>query len=283
MERTFFAAENRNPKRLSRYMERVLAMLFEAQMVTDSDGTLAATSYGTLVSRLYLDPFSAEAIRNTISAQETFSDFGLLQLLCSTPDMFTLYARKNDLGMIERFLIEHEEELWVPYEWGDGEEYFRAVKTAMALLDWAEEVGEATICDRYGIGPGDLHGIVEGIGWLLHAAGRLSPMVAPNHKEAVIETDLRVRYGVRHELIPLVQIRGIGRVRARRLFNNGLTGPDALRKAGLERLTSILGAGIAAQVLAQAEGRNVSGSGFKTQKPVQPQVTLGDFGENENE
>lgn len=283
MGRTFFAAENKNSKRLSRYLERVLAMLCGAEMIVCKEDCLTATPYGTLVSRLYLDPLSAESIRQTLPAHESFSDFGLLQLLCSTPDMFTLYARKTDIGMIEKYLIDHEEEVWVPYQWGDGEDYFRAVKTAMALLDWADEVGEATICDRYGIGPGDLHGIVEGIGWLLHAGVRLAAMVAPEHKEAILETGLRVRYGVRRELLPLVRLRGIGRVRARRLFNNGLTTPDAMRQAGHERLAPVLGAGIAAQVLAQIEGKNVPGPAAPLQKKVRTQVTLGDFQEEEDE
>jgi helicase len=70
---------------------------------------------------------------------------------------------------------------------------------------------------------------------------------------------------VKAELPPLVAIRGIGRVRARRLFNNGIMGPDGIRAAGIDHVASIIGRGIAEQVFAklgraspEAEGEQAS-------------------------
>jgi helicase len=50
-----------------------------------------------------------------------------------------------------------------------------------------------------------------------------------------------------------VKLRGIGRVRARRLFNNGITSPAELDAAGVETATKILGRGIAEQLFAQLD------------------------------
>ncbi len=64
-----------------------------------------------------------------------------------------------------------------------------------------------------------------------------------------------MKNGIRRELLPLVKLRGIGRVRARRLFNNGITSPEAVLGAGIETVTKLIGRGIAEQVFAQLEKR----------------------------
>ena len=60
-----------------------------------------------------------------------------------------------------------------------------------------------------------------------------------------------MKNGIRRELLPLVKLRGIGRVRARRLFNNGITSPEAIRDHGIEQITKILGSGITEQIFSQ--------------------------------
>ncbi len=50
-----------------------------------------------------------------------------------------------------------------------------------------------------------------------------------------------------------MKLRGIGRVRARRLFNNNITSPEAVLNAGIETVTKVIGRGIAEQVFVQLE------------------------------
>jgi helicase len=233
-------------------------------MVVRLGDAVSATELGTLVSRLYLDPRSGEAITSCLARVEVFTDIGLLHLLCSTPDMPTLYLRQADLPVLERYLYEHEHALWLPLpSLGDEEceTYFRALKTALVLSDWSEEVGEAMICERHGINPGDIYSLVESVQWLVHAAARLSSQFAPHVAGPARDMEIRVRSGVKAELLPLVALRGIGRVRARRLFNNGIMGPEGLRKAGVDHIASILGRGIAEQVFAQLGKSSPASSG----------------------
>jgi len=49
----------------------------------------------------------------------------------------------------------------------------------------------------------------------------------------------RIEKGVKAELLPLVRLEGIGRVRARILYNAGLKTLDDLKKAPIEKLTSL--------------------------------------------
>ncbi len=253
MERTFYAACRESPTALRRAVDRVLEFLCESEMVLEVGAWLEATEYGALVSKLYIDPRSAELIARTMSERDGYSDIGLLHLLCSTPDIPTLYVRKNDAYLLDRFLAEHGDELWMDIPRHAAESFDRSVKTALLLADWANEVDEEEICERYGVGPGDIYGLVEGVGWLVHAGRHLAAMFAPHLVRPIADMELRIKHGIRRELLPLIRLRGIGRVRARRLFNNGLSSPDAIREAGPERVGRIVGRGIAAQIFAQLE------------------------------
>jgi helicase len=205
---------------------------------------------------------------------EDFTGTGLLHLLCSTPDMPTLYLRQADLPILERYLYEHEDALWLPLpSLGDEEceTYYRALKTSLVLSDWTEEVGDAMICERYSINPGDIYSLVESVQWLVHAAARLSARFVPRLAGPVRNMEVRVRSGVKAELLPLVALRGIGRVRARRLFNNGIADPESIRGAGIDRIASIIGRGIAEQVFAQLAKASPA--------PAAGQASLGHFGD----
>jgi len=253
LKETFYAHQHGEDRLLQRIVDRSVAFLTEAGMVTDLNGLLNATEYGELTSRLYIDPQSAEIITHGLREHEQWSAAGLLQLLCTTPDMYTLYVRKNDMEMLERFYYAHEDDLWAEFSYTDMGDFFRALKTTMLILDWMEEVGEETVCERYGIGPGDIYNVVEGVGWLVHAGSRLTRLMAPVHNEAIAATELRVQHGIKEELIPLVKVRGIGRVRARRLYTNGLTTPAAVVTAGVDRVGAIIGRKVAETVIREIE------------------------------
>ena len=253
LEKTFYAHQHTGKRALSRTLDDALTFLTGAEMVTDLSGMLHATEYGDLTSRLYIDPHSAEMITTALREEGEITDLALLQLLCMTPDMFTLYVKKNDLGMLEKFFYDHEDEFRTEFSYDEMEDFFRSLKTAMLLSDWMDETGDDTICTRYGVGPGDIHNAVEGVGWLLHASGRLARLFGPEHRSGVEETTLRVRHGIRRELIPLVRVRGIGRVRARRLFTNGITDPETLAAADPAMVGSIVGGKTAESIIRAAK------------------------------
>jgi len=94
--------------------------------------------------------------------------------------------------------------------------------------------------------------MVEGIAWLIHASRHLARLFAPHLAGPIEEMELRAKYGIRRELLPLIRLRGIGRVRARRLFNNAMGSVEALRAAGPEKVGRVIGEKIAAQVLSNS-------------------------------
>ncbi|MFB6091186.1 MAG: helix-hairpin-helix domain-containing protein, partial [Halobellus sp.] len=159
---------------------------------------------------------------------------GLFHLVSRTPDMYQLYLKSGDREQYTEVCYEREAELLgrTPSEYEDVrfEEWLSALKTARMLEDWAEEVDEDRITERYGIGPGDIRGKVETAEWLLGAAERLAGEVGLP-AVPVREAKKRVQYGVREELLDLAGVRNVGRKRARRLYEAGIETRADLREA----------------------------------------------------
>lgn len=273
MNRSFYVHEHRQGRLMQRAVDTALKFLIDAEMVLEVGENIGATEFGSLVSRLYIDPRSAAMIVSTLRERETYADTGLLQLICSTPDMPRLYVRNADQTQLDRMINEHEEDLWIPMpdDEDEAESYYRAIKTAMLLNDWTDELPDAKICERYSVGPGDVFGMVESVNWLLHASGELSRMFAGAFHTQIREYEICMKNGIRRELLPLVKLRGIGRVRARRLFNNQIVSPDAVVAAGIDTVSAIIGRGIAEQIFAQL----VKGSQKSSAQPAGEDIMAG--------
>ncbi|WP_049924186.1 ATP-dependent DNA helicase [Halopiger djelfimassiliensis] len=200
------------------------------------DEDLAATDLGHTVSRLYLDPMSAaEIVHGLESADERPTPLGLYQLVSRTPDMYELYLRSGEDETFGELFFEREGELLgdAPSEFEENrfEDWLAALKTGRLLEDWAEEDDEDTITERYKIGPGDLRGKVDTAEWLLGAAESLAHEIDSEWTVAVREARARVEHGVSEELLELVSVGGVGRKRARRLYERGIESPADLRTA----------------------------------------------------
>jgi len=281
MNRSFYVHEHPQGRLMHRAVDTALEFLISAEMILEVGEHLGATEIGTLVSRMYIDPRSASAIVTTLREREDYADLGIVQLICSTPDMPTLYARNSDLAALSRMMEDKAGELWLPLptDEEEAEAYYRAIKTAMLLSDWTDELPEEKICERYGVGPGDVYGMVESINWLLHATSQLARMFAPKFYPQINECEICMKNGIRRELLPLIRLRGIGRVRARRLFNNGMTSPEELKKHPREEIVRILGQGITDQIFEQLlpKNRNMDTTSVNEEKPA-GQSTLFRFG-----
>jgi helicase len=265
---TLYATQTDDPGRLESVTQDVLAYLDRNGFVEREDGALRATSTGHLVSQLYVDPMSAATIIDGLrdaardaggaSASEESAGFqpasemrtdadaaaegasadpsplGLYHLVSRTPDMYELYLRSGDREQYTELLYEREGELLGPApreEQPEFEDWLSALKTGKLLEDWASELDEDRIAERYDVGPGDIRGKVETAEWLLHAAERLAADLDVECATAVREARKRVEYGVREELLDLAGVRDVGRKRARRLYNAGVESRADLREA----------------------------------------------------
>ena len=126
------------------------------------------------------------------------------------------------------------------YDYIDYEDFLGEIKTAMVLDAWINEVSESDLLERYNVQPGDRYSAVTNGEWLLYSVHELAKILGLHEfrrERCYLRT--RVKHGVTKKLLPLVSIKGIGRVRAQVLYNSGFTTRAKLKRANLRQLTSL--------------------------------------------
>ena len=248
--RTLFAREWGVAR--ARSLLEVAARDLERWGLLESHGELLeATPLGLEVARLYMDPYSVPVARRLLAKARVTEPLALYAI-ASMPDMPRLpVSRREEDAIVERILEEAPEVGDVTLF--DDPMELAAAKTALLLLDWVREEPEDVILERYGAGPGDVAGIAETGAWLAGGLARIAHHIGVPAEAAGLLSTLarRIRYGVREELLPLVSIPGVGRVRARRLYNHGYRSLLDLARARPQDLVRVPGIGpsIARQIL----------------------------------
>ena len=180
------------------------------------------------------------------ASDKKLSAFSFLQMTCRTLEMRPLLKvgiREYDkiqeyLVQSSQFLLENEPSMYDP----EYEDFLNSIKTGTMILDWIEESDEETLLEQYNIRPGEIKAKLDIADWLLYAAEEISKILHYQYLiREIIKLRLRIRYGVKEELLTLVRLESIGRVRARNLFRNKLRDLGDLRNADLATLTQILG------------------------------------------
>ena len=110
----------------------------------------------------------------------------------------------------------------------------------MALQAWISESSELSLSENLGIESGDMHRMTETANWLSYCLREISKHVErPDLLEELGNLRKRIVYGIKEELLELVRIKGIGRVRARILYKHGIKNLDDLAKIPVNKLAEI--------------------------------------------
>ena len=250
ISQTFYGYQQ-DPASLSSVLRKVINFLREEGLIIHDPDYLIATSFGKRVSQLYIDPLSAIVIREglmkaNVKAKNFLKDISFLHLVCSTPDVRFVTIRKDEQIDIINYIGDHEEEFLtnLPESSFDLELFMSQVKTALILQDWIKELPEELMLDRYNIGSGDIYMVVSNAEWLLYASSELAKLL--NYEEQsknISALHNRVVNGIKEELLDLVSIPNIGRVRARALFDKGYTSRKILKQTDPNLIIQIPGFG----------------------------------------
>jgi len=162
----------------------------------------------------------------------------------------------------------------------DYQEFLDSVKTATFIHDWIEENNEEYLLDKYSIRPGEIKVKLDNADWLLYASSELAKLAG--HKEilsTINKTRIRIKHGAKEELLTLLKLKGIGRIRARKLYTNGLRDLGKIKKANQTTLGQILGKKLAIDILDQLGIKeiNIVTSKIKKQKKKTGQTQLHNY------
>jgi helicase len=219
-----------------------------------------ATQMGERVTQLYLDPLSASilrtglrrAVRRLVRADRPVTDFGLLHLAVATPDFNSLWAKTADMEANSPVWLKAnstEDELLV--DPGYAEAMLSNVKSAWMVEEWTEEATIRDLESRLDVSPGDVHHRVDLMGWLLAGAQHVlmaDDVFSDEHMHIISEIvqqisilQQRVRHGCKTDLLQLVNIRHVGRQRAREMASLGLRQPNDVATMSMKTKNSLLG------------------------------------------
>ena len=218
-------------------VESALAYLESEELVKLKNERYIATEFGKKTSLLYIDPQTAVAFRSALQSAEKGRKYtlGFLHLVTQSPDFYPkLSLRKKNGEEVSLLLQDRQNEML-----RDTSEY-DCSRSFWALAEWTEEATDRVLGDRMGAEPGDVHRMVETGTWLAYALYEIAKLAGREDLLGQLYAlRVRMRYGVKEELMPLVALEGVGRVRARALYNAGFVDVAMIAKASQSKLAAV--------------------------------------------
>ncbi len=214
-----------------------LRYLESEELVTQKNARYIATEFGKKTSTLYIDPLTAVLFRKSLQqiTGKRSHTLGLLHLITICEDFFPQFSLRNkDYELVGNLIENHSNEII------EHISEYDCNRSLLAIHAWINESSEIYLSDTIGIESGDMHRMVETSNWLVNAFYELAKLEKKNEVLQELEVlRTRIDYGIKAELIDLVRIKGIGRVRARALFKNGIRSIEDLNVISIEKLAKI--------------------------------------------
>jgi len=254
------------------------------------DEKLSATLLGHRVSELYLDPYTAHELIESLKvglkkeSDKLFNEYSLMHLVCNCLELRPLLrvkSREVD-DFVEKMSIKAEYLLTpIPEMFDDNyEEFLNTIKTTEFFIEWLDEKDEEYLLEKYDVRPGELHAKKDRADWLLYSSEELSKLLKMQILvKHIAKLRFRLKYGAREELIPLLQLKNVGRVRARKMFDNRIRDISDVKKIDLTTLSQLLGKTVALDIKKQV-GQELSDEKIVVKENKRKgQINLDDYSE----
>ena len=196
-----------------------------------------ATRFGTMTSMLYIDPLTAVQFMDAVkdASRGTSHSLGFLHVISSCDDFFPQFSlRSGDHGTALHILENHSSETIKRLSEYDFS------RSLLALQYWITESSELSLSDDLGIESGDMYRMAESAERLAYCLREMARLAGRTDLLGELDSlRTRIRYGINEELVDLVRVRGIGRIRARILYRGGIKDIAALSKVSEARLAGM--------------------------------------------
>ncbi len=206
-------------------------------LIKEKGERFAATEFGKTTSMLYIDPLTAVYFKKSLQkiSKRKNHTLGFLHLITSSEDFFPKFSLRNkDYETVGTLLENNASELI------ENISEYDCSRSLLAMHAWINESSEIFLSDNLGIESGDMHRMVENADWLVHSLYKLAKL--ETRDDLLDELNIlrqRISYGIKEELVELVKIRGIGRVRSRILYKNGIQNLHDLSEIPAKKLANI--------------------------------------------
>jgi helicase len=272
---TLFAQDYRKSTIIFK-IDVALESLEKWDLIKSKNERYISTDFGKKTSILYIDPLTAIEFKNTLDSlneintneslktitQRTQNEnsnnnliIKFLHLISECSDFYPkLSLRRKDMDYFYNFVNKHLDDNLL----FDLTEY-NCSRSFLALYEWINESSERNLSDRLGVEPGDMHRIVESSDWLLYALYEFAKLLNRNDVlEPLFNLRIRTKYGIKQELLPLIKLEGVGRIRARALYNAGFIDIQMLKSTPESTLSNIskIGPSIAKKIKRQITTRS---------------------------
>ncbi|MFT4303720.1 MAG: helicase-related protein [Candidatus Woesearchaeota archaeon] len=268
--KTFWAYQYKDMYKLEMIIDRMLELLTEWEFIRENNNDITTqtnddfisaneisnnkeskyrpTLIGKRVAELYLDPYTAHllitAMNNSLNKKTIL--FSILHMVCSTLEMRPLLrVRTKEWEFIEDALARYEDYLLFvePEQYDlDYDDFMNGIKTAMFMQEWCDEMDEEYLLEKYNIRPGEIRAKLDIADWLIYSSSEIAKILSLNEfNKGLNIARTRLKFGAKEELIPLLRLKNIGRVRARKMYNAGLKTVGDLRKVDITTLTQLIG------------------------------------------
>lgn len=256
--KTFYAYQYEDMEKLEEIIDKILGYLEGWEFIATDGDRIQATLLGKRISELYLDPYTADYLITCMkrAGSKILKDFSFLQMISYTLELRPLLnVRVSEYELVESKIAEFsssllsiEPSMFEP----EYEDYLKSIKTALFFYDWINEKDDEALLEAYNIRPGEVRAKLSLADWLLFSAEELAKLTKMHGLIKELEkVRIRLHHGAKEELLPLLRLTGIGRIRARKLYNNKLRTLEELKRADLVMLSQLIGRQIALSVKKQ--------------------------------
>lgn len=255
---SFFAFQYQDIGLIAEKIQQTVNDLISWGFLRRDEDRLFATSLGRRIAQLYLLPLSGHLFIEALAQAEMLGleNLGILQILCAVAEMQpNLKVRPRDLDFLTEAINRSKEYLLqdLPLFWDEHyTDFLSSMKTALCFNDWINETGEDLLLENFQITPGELHSKLEIADWLIYGLTEIASLLDKKQFIPILKKlRIRLHYGVKEELLHLVALKEIGRVRGRRLFDAGIQDAGDLKNTEGKKLAQILGARVSVRVKEQ--------------------------------
>ncbi|MFH1200006.1 MAG: DEAD/DEAH box helicase [Candidatus Micrarchaeota archaeon] len=254
--RTLFAHQYQSTEELFGMVDSAVGELKEFDFLAErATGALLPTPVGKRVSELYVDPLSASFFAEFIKAKGDKASFDFLMAINCATEMLPLLTVKR--GEEQEVFRAAESETYHPFIESQFDDYnfVSKFKSSKLLAAWIDERTEEEMLEQFDAPPGLLYSRLRNAEWLCYAMQELAySLNQPSMHAQAKRLRRRLKHGIKEELLSICSIKGVGRVRGRKLFSAGIRTSEELAATPRERIREILrsqaGAVIAASEIA---------------------------------